>query len=139
MFVLMLTAWMLSFTPAGLVDTGDGIEYAYDQGRFVMEDAGADLTVFLTGGVGANGVRVEFDAPATGVSAVQITFRPPDDTIAPTVILTLPPEATGSDAGAAVLPQAEGVPLLMAGIWTLEVSVTTSTGTQTLQKTFNLE
>jgi hypothetical protein len=38
-----------------------------------------------------------------------------------------------------VLPQAEGVPLLMAGIWTLEVSVTTSTGTQTLQKTFNLE
>jgi putative copper export protein/methionine-rich copper-binding protein CopC len=139
LFVLMLTAWMLSFTPAGLVDTGDGIEYAYDQGRFVMEDAGADLTVFLTGGVGANGVRVEIDAPATGVSAVQITFRPPDDTIAPTVILTLPPEATGSDAGAAVLPQAEGVPLLMAGIWTLEVSVTTSTGTQTLQKTFNLE
>lgn len=139
MFVLMLTAWLLSFTPAGLVDTGDGIDYAYDQGRFVMEDAGADLTVFLTGGVGANGVRVEIDAPATGVSAVQITFRPPDDTIAPTVILTLPPEATGSDAGAAVLPQAEGVPLLMAGIWTLEVSVTTSTGTQTLQKTFNVE
>ncbi|MCX6519677.1 MAG: CopD family protein [Actinobacteria bacterium] len=139
LFVLMLTAWMLSFTPAGLVDTGDGIDYAYDQGRFVMEDAGADLTVFLTGGVGANGVRVEIDAPATGVSAVQITFRPPDDTIAPTVILTLPPEVTGSDAGAAVLPQAEGVPLLMAGIWTLEVSVTTSTGTQTLQKTFNVE
>ena len=139
MFVLLLTAWLLSFTPAGLVDTGDGIEYAYDQGRFVMEDAGADLTVFLTGGVGANGVRVEIDAPATGVSAVQITFRPPDDTIAPTVILTLPPEATGADAGAAVLPQAEGVPLLMAGIWTLEVSVTTSTGTQTLQKTFNVE
>jgi putative copper export protein/methionine-rich copper-binding protein CopC len=139
MFVLLLTAWLLSFTPAGLVDTGDGIDYAYDQGRFVMEDAGADLTVFLTGGVGANGVRVEIDVPATGVSAVQITFRPPDDTIAPTVILTLPPEATGSDAGAAVLPQAEGVPLLMAGIWTLEVSVTTSTGTQTLQKTFNVE
>jgi copper transport protein len=139
MFVLLLTSWMLSFTPAGLVDTGDGIEYAYDQGRFVMEDAGADLTVFLTGGVGANGVRVEMDAPATGVSVVQITFRPPDDTIAPTVILTLPAEVTGSDAGAAVLPQAEGVPLLMAGIWTLEVTVTTTTGTQTLQKTFNVE
>ncbi len=139
MFVLLLTAWLLSFTPAGLVDTGDGIDYAYDQGRFVMEDAGADLTVFLTGGVGANGVRVEIDTPATGVSAVQITFRPPDDTIAPTVILTLPPEVTGADAGAAVLPQTEGVPLLMAGIWTLEVSVTTSTGTQTLQKTFNVE
>jgi hypothetical protein len=82
---------------------------------------------------------VEIDAPATGVSVVQITFHPPDDTIAPTVILTLPAEASGSDAGAAVLPQAEGVPLLMAGIWTLEVTVTTTTGTQTLEKTFNVE
>jgi copper transport protein len=137
MFVLLLTAWLLSFTPAGLIDTGDGIDYAYDQGRFVLDEAGADLTVFLTGGVGPNGVRVQVASPESGLSAVQVTFRPPDDTLAPTVILTLPPELTGT--GAAVLPAAEGVPLLMAGVWTLEVSVTTATGTQTLQKTFNLE
>jgi copper transport protein len=136
-FVLLLTAWLLSFTPAGLVDTGDGIDYAYDQGSFLFDQAGADLTVLLTGGVGANGVRVEVAEPATGLTAVQITFRPPDDTLAPTVILTLPAELTGT--GAAVLPAAEGVPLLMAGIWTLEVSVTTATGSQVLQKTFNVE
>ncbi len=135
--VLLLTAWMLSFTPAGLIDTGDGIDYAYDQGRFVLEDAGADVTVFLTGGVGPNGVRVEVASPESGLTAVTVTFRPPDDTLAPTVILTLPPALAGT--GAAVLPAAEGVPLLMAGVWTLELSVTTVTGTQTLQKTFNLE
>lgn len=135
--VLLLTAWMLSFTPAGLIDTGDDIDYAYDQGRFVLEDAGADITVFLTGGVGPNGVRVEVASPESGLTAVQVTFRPPDDKLAPTVILTLPPALTGT--GAAVLPAAEGVPLLMAGVWTLELSVTTVTGTQTLQKTFNLE
>ena len=134
--VLMLTAWMLSLTPAGLVDTGDGVDYAYDQGRFVMEEAGADLTVMLTGGVGANGVRVEVATPTTGLTAVQIAFIPPDATLAPKVVLTLPVELTGT--GAAVLPAAEGVPLLMAGVWTLEVTVTTTTGTQTLARTFVL-
>ena len=137
LFVLLLTAWLLSFTPAGLVDTGDGIDYSYDQGRFVLDAAGADITVLLTGGVGPNGVRVEVTSPDSGLKLVQVTFRPPDDTLAPTVILTLPPELTGT--GAAVLPASEGVPLLMAGVWTLEVSVATNTGTQTLQKTFNVE
>ena len=136
LFVLVLTAWMLSLTPAGLVDTGDGVDYAYDQGRFVMEDAGADLTVFLTGGVGPNGVRVEVDAPESGLSSVQVTFRPPDVTLAPTVVLTMPAELSGT--GAAVLPESEGVPLLVAGVWTMEVTVTTATGTQTLSKTFVL-
>jgi copper transport protein len=135
-FVLLITSWMLSFTPVGAIDTGDHVEYEYDQGRFVLEDAGADLTVYLTGGVGPNGVRVEVATPESGLGTVQITFRPPDDTLAPVVILTLPAELSG--AGAAVLPESEGVPLLMAGIWTLEVTVTTATGTQTLEKTFNL-
>ena len=135
--VLALTAWMLSFTPAGLVDTGDGVDYAYDQGRFVLEDAGADLTVFLTGGVGPNGVRVEVVAPETGLGAVQITFVPPADTFASTVVLTLPAELTGT--GAAVLPESEGVPLGVAGLWTLRVSVTTATGSQSAEKTFVVE
>ncbi len=134
--VLVLTSWLLSFTPAGLVQTGDGIDYAYTDGRFVMEDAGADLTVELTGGVGRNGMRVEVTSPETGLTSVQITFRPPDDTLAATVVFTMT-ELTG--VGAAVLPEAEGVPLDMAGVWTLEVSVTTATGTQTAQKTFAID
>jgi len=136
LLVLVLTAWMLSLTPAGLVDTGDGVDYAYDQGRFVMDDIGADLTVYLTGGVGANGVRVEVATPESGLTSVQISFIPPDDILAPKVVLTMPTELAGT--GAAVLPEAEGVPLLMPGVWTLEVTVTTTTGTQTLAKTFVL-
>lgn len=135
--VLALTAWLLSFTPAGLVDTGDGIDYDYDQGRFVLEEVGADLTVFLTGGVGPNGVRVEVDAPETGLGAVQITFVPPPDTFASTVVLTLPTALTGT--GAAVLPESEGVPLGVAGLWTMRVSVTTALGTQADEKTFVVE
>jgi putative copper export protein/methionine-rich copper-binding protein CopC len=135
--VLLLTAWMLTFTPTKLVDTGDGIEYAYDQGRFVLEDAGADLTVFLTGGVGPNGVRVEVDTPETGLGQVQITFVPPASSFAATTVLTMPAELTGT--GAAVLPVEEGIPLDVTGVWTLRVSVTTSTGSQTLEKTFVVE
>lgn len=135
--VLLLTSWMLSFTPPNLVDTGDDVDYAYDQGRFVLEDAGADLTVLLTGGVGRNGVRVEVDTPDTGLGAVQITFVPPANTFAATVVLTIPPDLTG--AGAAVLPVEEGVPLDVAGLWTLQVSVTTATGSQTAEKTFVVE
>jgi hypothetical protein len=135
LLVLVLTAWMLSLTPAGLVDTGDGIEYEYDQGRFVMDDVGADLTVFLTGGVGANGVRVEVattpDRTHGGTDPIRAARR---GAWPPTVVLTLPTELTG--AGAAVLPESEGVPLLMAGVWTLEVTVTTATGAQTLARTF---
>jgi len=112
------------------------VDYAYDQGRFVMDDIGADLTVYLTGGVGANGVRVEVATPESGLTSVQISFIPPDDILAPKVVLTMPTELAGT--GAAVLPEAEGVPLLMPGVWTLEVTVTTTTGTQTLAKTFVL-
>lgn len=133
--VLVLTSWLLSFTPAGLVQTGDGIDYGYTDGRFVLEDVGADLTVELTGGVGRNGMRIEVASPETGLTSVQITFRPPDDTLAATVVFTMT-ELTG--VGAAVLPQSEGVPLDMAGNWTLEVSVTTATGSQTAQKIFTL-
>lgn len=135
--VLALTAWLLSFTPAGLVDTGDGIDYDDDRVRFVLEEVGADLTVFLTGGVGPNGVRVEVDAPETGLGAVQITFVPPPDTFASTVVLTLPTELAGT--GAAVLPESEGVPLGVAGLWTMRVSATTAIGTQADEKTFVVE
>lgn len=135
--VLLLTAWMLSLTPPKLVDTGDGIEYAYDQGRFVLEDADADLTVFLTGGVGPNGVRVEVETPETGLGQVQITFVPPPATFAATVVLTMPAELTGT--GSAVLPVEEGIPLDVAGVWTLRVSVTTATGSQNAEKTFVVE
>jgi copper transport protein len=132
--VLILSAWLLSLTPAGAADTTPAVEYAYTDGRFVAD--GLDLTVSLTGGVGPNGVRVEVQEPADGLSNIIITFIPPADSGANGVVLTIPPELTGT--GAAVLPQSEGVPLMVPGVWTLEVSVTTPSGTTTGQKTFNV-
>lgn len=132
--VLVLSAWLLSLTPAGVVETVPTIEYAYTDGRFVAD--GLDLTVSLTGGVGPNGVRVEVVEPPSGLSNLIITFIPPADSGANGVVLTMPPELTGT--GAAVLPQSEGVPLSVPGVWTLEVSVTTPSGTTTGQKTFNV-
>lgn len=132
--VLVLSAWLLSLTPAGVVETTPAVEYAYTDGRFVAD--GLDLTVSLTGGVGPNGVRVEVQEPADGLSNLIITFIPPADSGANGVVLTIPAELTGT--GAAVLPQSEGVPLSVPGVWTLEVSVTTPSGTTTGQKTFNV-
>jgi len=132
--VLVLSAWLVSLTPAGVVETTPAVEYAYTDGRFVAD--GLDLTVSLTGGVGPNGVRVEVLEPAAGLSNLIITFIPPADSGANGVVLTIPAELTGT--GAAVLPQSEGVPLMVPGVWTLEVSVTTPNGTTTGQKTFNV-
>ncbi|MEX1104668.1 MAG: CopD family protein [Ilumatobacteraceae bacterium] len=132
--VLVLSSWLLSLTPAGVVDETPAVTYAYTDGRFVAE--GLELTISLTGGVGPNGVRVEVKEPAEGLSNLIITFVPPVDSGANGVVLTIPAELTGT--GAAVLPQSEGVPLMVAGVWTLEVSVTTPSGTTTGQKTFNL-
>lgn len=133
--VLVLTSWMLSMTPPALVDDGVNIgQYGYDQGRIV--DGDLELTVYLTGVVGPNGVRIEVAQPPEGLSNVIVHFVPPQDSGAPEVVLTVPAELTGT--GAAVLPVSEGVPLNAPGVWTMIVSATTPTGQHTAQKTFTL-
>jgi hypothetical protein len=110
------------------------IDYAYNDGRFVADNL--DLTVRLTGGVGPNGVRVDVTKPETGITSLVLTFLPPAGTTAPGIILTIPPALTGT--GAAVLPKSEGVPLSVAGVWTLGVSVTSATGTVAANRTFTV-
>lgn len=132
--VLALTSWLLSFSPPNLASADTVDQYAYTQGRVVTEDL--DVTVMLTGVVGRNGVRVEVDEPATGLSALTVTFIPPAGSDAPTVVLTLPSELSGR--GVAVLDVAEGVPLSAPGVWTMAVRATTATGEQTGQKRFTL-
>lgn len=134
--ILALSAWLLALTPVGAVDGGETVTYPYS-GRFVDASQNLDLTVSLTGGVGPNGVRVEVVEPADGLGPIEVTFLPPADAVAPGVVLTLPAELDG--AGVAVLPQAEGVPLDVAGVWTLAVSVTAPSGEVVEgRKTFNV-
>ena len=132
--VLMLSAWLLSLTPANLMSTDPVVDYAYTDGRFVAD--GLDLSISLTGGVGANGVRIDVLQPETGLSNFIVRFLPPAGTDASGVELTVPAALSGT--GAAVLPESEGVPLSVAGLWTLEVEVTTASGPVTGQKTFTI-
>ncbi len=132
--VLVLSAWLLSLTPANSISTEPVVDYAYTDGRFVAE--GLDLAISLTGGVGPNGVRIDVIEPATGLSDFVIRFLPPVGTNVSGVELTVPAALSGT--GAAVLPESEGVPLNVAGLWTLEVEVTTSSGPVTGQKTFTV-
>lgn len=129
---LALSAWLLAMSPAGLVVV-DSIDYG-NEARIVADDL--DVTVFVTGEVGANGVRIEVAQPLTGLSGLTVTFLPPDPTVAATVVLTVPAQITG--AGVAVLDQTVGVPLGIAGVWTLQIDGVTATGPKSAQKTFNL-
>lgn len=132
--VMVLTAWLLSFTPAGLVEAANSDRYGYTDGHFAAD--GFDATVSVTGKVGANGVRVVVIEPASGITGFVIHFIPPAGVSAAEVILTMPAELSGT--GTAVLAQAEGVPLDAAGVWTLDISVTTPSGPISGQKTFTV-
>jgi copper transport protein len=133
--VLLLTSWLLSMTPPGLVEDDANLDqYGYTQGRIV--DGDLELTVYLTSTVGPNGVRIEVAQPEEGLSNLVVRFVPPIDSGAAEVVLTVPPELDGT--GAAVLDVSEGVPLDAPGVWTLVVTATTPTGDHTGQKTFTL-
>lgn len=130
---LALSSWLLALTPAGLV-VEESLDYGTET-RIVADDL--DVTVYVTGEVGTNGVRVEVAQPLTGLSAMTVTFTPPDTSVAATVVLTVPAELTG--AGAAVLDESIGIPLGIAGVWTVQVDATTPTGPKSATKTFTLD
>jgi hypothetical protein len=129
---LALSSWMLALSPGGLV-VDDSIDYGAEV-RIVSDDL--EVTVFVTGEVGPNGVRVEVAQPATGLSGLTVTFVPQDPQLAAQVVLTVPPELAG--AGVAVLDELEGVPLEAAGVWTLKIDAVTPTGPKSAQKTFTV-
>jgi len=132
--VLALSAWLLALVPGGIeASSSDTTSYG-TRSQFVSGDL--DVTISLTGKVGPNGVRIEVTGPATGLTSLVIKFLPPEGTGAMEVDLTVPAELAG--AGVAVLPQSEGVPLLVAGTWTMHVEATTSAGAQAIEKDFFL-
>lgn len=133
--VLVLTAWLLSMAPGGVsAGTDDTADYGYRSGSITSGDL--DIEIDLTGVVGVNGVRVDVNAPATGITGpLTIDFKPPASTNAFEVVMTLP-QVTG--AGVAVLPVEQGIPLGAPGVWTIQITATTPAGAQTVTKTFTL-
>jgi copper transport protein len=122
--VLAMSAWLLSLTPAN-VSTGSEIDYAI---TMEVDEPEAELavTVQLTNDrVGLSGLSVTVDEPDEGLSGLEVVFTaPPNDTIG---TITQPVPLTG--AGVAVLPEGEqGLPLTVAGEWTMVITAVTPTG-----------
>jgi copper transport protein len=122
--VLAMSAWLLSLAPAN-VATGADIDYAISLPVRAPE-ADLDVTVRLTRDrVGLAGMAVEVDAPDEGLSGLEVVLTaPPNDTIG---TITQPVPLTGT--GVAVLPEGDqGLPLTVAGDWTLVINAVTPTG-----------
>ncbi len=122
--VLGLSGWMLSFTPAK-VDDPDAIDYAIEE---TIRDPvnGLDLTVSLDPGrVGLNALRVEVREPASDITGLELSFVPPAASGEGTIVQPIPL----GGRGIAVSPEGGGIPLRVAGGWTLQVSATTPIGT----------
>ena len=122
--VLAMSAWLLSLSPSN-VDTGPDIDYAIAL-EIDAPEADLDVIVRLTRDrVGLSGMSVEVDAPEEGLSGLEVVLTAPtNDTIG---TITQPVPLTG--VGVAVLLEGEqGLPLTVAGDWTLVVNAVTPTG-----------
>jgi copper transport protein len=123
-FVLAMSAWLLSLTPSN-VSAGPDIDYAITLAVDAPE-AELAVTVQLTRDrVGLSGLSVDVDEPDEGLSGLEVVFTAPtNDTIG---TITQPVPLTG--AGVAVLPEGDqGLPLTVAGDWTMTINAVTPTG-----------
>jgi len=122
--VLAMSSWLLSLNPSN-VPTGPEIDYAIAV-EVDAPEADLDVTVRLTSDrVGLAGMEVEVDAPDEGLSGLEVILTAPaNDTIG---TITQPVPLMG--AGVAVLLEGEqGLPLTVAGDWTLVVTAVTPSG-----------
>jgi copper transport protein len=122
--VLAMSAWLLSLTPSN-VSAGPDVDYAITL-EVDAPEAELAVTVQLTRDrVGLSGLSVEVDEPDEGLSGLEVVFTAPaNDTIG---TITQPVPLTG--AGVAVLLEGEqGLPLTVAGDWTMTVNAVTPTG-----------
>ncbi len=126
--VILLTGWLLTMTPGKVPDGGGGGNFAIHEEVF-DEATGLDLDIYLEPGVvGQNRLVVRVNEPETGLTGLSITFTPPSDAPAEVFGVTQAiPELTGR--GAAGTSDGNGIPLGVAGIWTMTVSAATSAGT----------
>jgi copper transport protein len=130
--VLALSGWLMSFTPAKAPDR-DAADYVVEE-PFVDTPSGVDLVVQLTPArVGGNQLRVRVNTPATDLSGLVVEFIPPENSGQGAV--SQPIALTGEGVA---ISAAGHLPLQVAGLWTMQVSATTATGTMTSQQTFRV-
>ncbi|MGI9053033.1 MAG: copper resistance CopC/CopD family protein [Ilumatobacteraceae bacterium] len=120
--VVALSGWLLALDPGKLPEPVQ--DFTVEE-PIVDTASGIDLTISLDPGrVGVNLLRVEVRAPATGLAGLEVSFVPPVGSSLPTIVQPIPL----AGAGIAQSPAGSGIPLEAPGVWTLQISATTPTG-----------
>jgi copper transport protein len=118
---VMASAWLLNFSPVN-VNTEPSISYKIER---QVEKDGLDVTIKLTRDtVGRAGLEVRVNAPAEGLTGLDIILTPPDNIEMGAIEQRVP--LTGP--GRAVRLESAGLPMNVAGDWTVQVNAATSVG-----------
>lgn len=123
LIILALSAWLVSLAPPN-VELVDSVNYAIE---LEVESPEADLAVivkFTNDTVGLSGMWVEVDKPDSDLSGLEVVLTAPANEAIGTI--TQPVPLTGPGVG--VVPQASGIPLSVAGDWTMTVNAVTANG-----------
>jgi copper transport protein len=121
--VLVITSWLVSLTPPGLVAGGGPKLDIRAPHRFVNAGLNIDVSVSFGEKVGINDVRIEVTSPQTGLSGLAVEFDPPQGSTANGMEIA-PIPLTGK--GVAVLSKGTGFSLGASGTWTVVVRVGTT-------------
>lgn len=129
---LMFSSWLVSLDPARLDPLAD--EEYLPPIAFVDPVSGIDARVSIGPGVvGRNGIKIEVDAPETGISSMGVRLIPPPnaapcDVVNETGGCEVTQQFRLSGWGTEVVLTDPGVPLGVPGTWTLEFSAVTQQG-----------
>ena len=122
--VLALSAWLLAFVPPN-IDDAPTVDYAITQTH--TDEAGIlDVRIRLTDDqIGLVGLEVEVREPEENLAGLVVVFTaPPNDQNVGSIRQPVP--LTG--AGFAVRDEAIGLPISVAGNWTIQVEANTASG-----------
>jgi copper transport protein len=120
---LAFSGWLLALTPPS-VDPLAGESYAIEL-PYNDETSGLEATVFVgPSRVGMNGMKIEVEAPADGITNLVLRFLPPAGADAFGYEVTVPLTTSGT----AWIDDDNGMNFTVAGEWTLELSASTATG-----------
>lgn len=121
---LAFSGWLLGLTPAK-IDRFPGEAYTREI-AFNDDSTGLDAVVKIgPAQIGSNGFRIEVEEPAENINGLTLTFVPPEGSNLPSLRQPIPL----STSGTAQLAIADGLPFLVGGNWTLQLSASTATGT----------
>jgi copper transport protein len=124
---LLASSWLLALSPVN-VNTEPTISYAVERQVLFLDDAEQtvlDVTVKLTSDrIGKSGLEVRVDTPTEGITQLEVVLTPPQNDVIGDIVQPVP--LTG--AGRAVRKAEVGLPLDVAGDWTVQVNASTAAG-----------